>query len=440
MGFVQASPIQTRAIPLIVEGRDVVGLAMTGTGKTAAFGLPLIDKIDAQQRHPQALILCPTRELAIQVAAEMTKFLKYKKSISVLAVYGGQPIENQLRALKKGVQIIVGTPGRLIDHIERRSINLSAVSNVVLDEADQMLDMGFRPDIEKILQRTPATRQTVMFSATMPDEFVELIKKYQKNPQMVQVSQKNSAATTVEQHYYEVRSIDRLALLKAVLAKHNPYISIIFCNTKHRVDDVARKLMRSGFRVEALHSDIRQSKRNRIMANLRSGALQVLVATDVAARGLDIPNVDLVLNFEIPKDENSYVHRVGRTGRAGKTGLAVSFVSERDGFAFRNIKRRIQTSLVRKEVPALAAHQQQVGDEHAVLPRIEKSAPYVKPALPQGHGLAVNVQKVLQNTVLVEHIKVVESLVTHEHTPIKIAAALAYLLSEKATHRYQKNS
>lgn len=502
MGFTEASPIQARAIPLIVAGKDVVGLAMTGTGKTAAFSLPLIDKIDPFQKHSQALILCPTRELAIQVCSEITKFLKYKKNISVLAVYGGQLIDTQLRALRKGVQIIVGTPGRLIDHIERRSINLSTISSVVLDEADEMLDMGFRPDIEKILQRTPASRQTVMFSATMPSDIVELVKKYQKDPQMVQVSNKNSAATTVEQHYYEVRSGDRFALLQSIMQKNNPYLSIVFCNTKHRVDDVTHKLMRLGISAEALHSDIRQAKRNKIMSRFRSGDLQVLVATDVAARGIDIPNIDIIFNFEIPKDEKSYVHRIGRTGRAGKNGLAVSFVSERDGFAFRNIKRCIQANLIRQAVPVLPQQSAEPRYESSHEPREQRrdsresremrapresreprmSRERREPredrmpramrepredrfardmrepredrfsrearapremsfsAEPREKGLEIAVQTILQRNGLSEQIKVIESLVTQENTPTKIAAALAYLLAEKAHAKSQRSS
>lgn len=440
MGYQQASPIQARAIPLIVQGQDVVGLAMTGTGKTAAFSLPLIDKIDAQQRHAQMLVLCPTRELAIQVANEISKFLRYKKSISVLAVYGGQSIETQLRMLKRGVQIIVGTPGRLIDHIERRSINLNAITSVVLDEADEMLDMGFRPDIERILQKTPANRQTVMFSATMPNDIIDLVKKYQKNPQTVQVSQKNSAASTVEQHYYEIRSSERFSLLSFLMKKHNPYLAIIFCNTKHKVDDVMHRLIRSGYRAEALHSDIRQAKRNKIMNRFRSGDLQVLVATDVAARGIDIPNIDIIFNFELPKDEKSYVHRIGRTGRAGKNGLAISFVSERDGFAFRNIRRVIQANLTRQTVPTTLPQSPEVQQR----PFVED---VISEPVSRENGLAHAVQRVLQKQVLSEQIKVVESWITHENTPTKIAAALAYLLSERPSssgrrpqRSYQRNA
>jgi len=418
MGFTQTSPIQTQAIPYIIEGRDVIGLAMTGTGKTAAFSLPLIDKIDQHKKCVQALIVCPTRELAIQVSNEIQKFLKYKKNIIVLPVYGGQSIENQLRILRRGVQIVVGTPGRLLDHIDRGSIKLNSITMVVLDEADEMMDMGFRGDIEKILQTTPATRQTVTFSATMSAPILELVKKYQKNPQLVQVSSKNLPATTVEQHYFEVPSHHRFSLLTALMKQHNPFQSIVFCNTKHKVDDVTARLLRSGYMADALHSDISQPKRNKIMNRFRTGDLQILVATDVAARGIDVPNIDIIFNFEIPKDEKSYVHRIGRTGRAGKTGMALSFVSERDGFAFRNIKRTIQTTLVKQPLPVLEAAASPITSSHV-------------PIEPRENHMVLKIQKALTRHDIENHLKIIESMVSDEHTPIKIAAALLSLVAEK---------
>lgn len=426
MGYIQAYPIQAKTIPLILQGKDVIGLAMTGTGKTASFGLPLIEKVDPNNRRVQALIVCPTRELAIQVSGELSKFLKYKRNISVLPVYGGQPIEGQIRALKKGVQIIVGTPGRLMDHIDRKTINLGSISMVVLDEADEMLNMGFRQDIEKILQKTPASRQTITFSATMPPAILILVKKYQKNPELIKVSDENAAATTVEQHYFEIESHKKLSLLKALLSQHNPYLAIVFCNTKYRVDDVVRKLRQNGFNAEGLHGDINQSKRTRIMNKFRSGNVQVLVATDVAARGIDVPNIDIIINYEIPNDEKLYVHRVGRTGRAGKTGLALNFVAKRDIPAFRNINRCIDVDMIRQQLPVLNGHSEQTK----------------KPEANNVHGqqkLVLKIQKALDHNNIDDHIKTVEALVTDRHTPIKIAAALVSLLSKEKRDTFKKS-
>jgi len=351
MGYSEATPIQSSAIPLIADGKDVTGLAMTGTGKTAAFALPLIDKINPADKCIQALIICPTRELAMQVSGEITKFLAFKKEVSVLPVYGGQPIERQMNALRRGVHIIVSTPGRLMDHINRRSISLKNVTCVVLDEADEMMDMGFRKDIEKILQSTPTTRQTVTFSATMPTSVLQLIKKYQKNPELIQVSSPDAAADTVEQHYYEVDNRNKVTLLKHILKNQNPYLSLVFCNTKYKVDEIAKRLQQHGILTESLHGNVSQPKRNRVMKKFRSGDVQVVVATDVAARGIDVPNIDIIFNYDIPKDEKSYVHRIGRTGRAGKSGHAISFVSPQDAFSFRHVKRCIETTITQQKLP-----------------------------------------------------------------------------------------
>lgn len=432
MGFTQASPIQSQAIPLIMEGHDVTGLAMTGTGKTAAFGLPLIDKIDSSKKNLQALIICPTRELAIQVSVEFKKFLKYKKNISVLPVYGGQPIERQLYEIRRGPQIIVGTPGRLIDHLNRNSFNLNSISTVILDEADEMMNMGFRPDIEKILQRTPKTRQTITFSATMPQDILDLVKKHQKNPQLVKVSDEKSTATTVEQYYFEIDHQNKLELLISLLKEHNPFLSIVFCNTKRKVDNVSAKLHKHGFTVQGIHGDISQPKRNRIMDQFRSGKIQILVATDVAARGIDVPNIDIIFNYEIPDDEKSYVHRIGRTGRAGKTGKAFSFVSDRDFYSFRNIKSYTKTNIIKQTFTPSEQFQQTENILQVATPKAEKYE--IK-----ANQLISRIKSTLQQDLNV-HINTVESLITEENPPIKIAAALIKMLSQEQKDSLNKHS
>jgi len=422
MGYDNAYPIQAQTIPYILQGRDVIGLAMTGTGKTAAFGLPLVEKVDSNCREVQALIVCPTRELAMQVSGEIKKFLRYKTNISVLPVYGGESINNQIRVLERGVQIVVGTPGRLIDHIERKTISLSSTKMVVLDEADEMLNMGFRGDIEKILQRTPSSRQTITFSATMPREILSLIKRYQSNPELIKVSDENTAATSVEQHYFEVESRGKLRLLRDLLAQHNPYQSIVFCNTKYKVDNVVRQLRINRHNVEGLHGNINQAKRTRIMKRFRSGDIQILVATDVAARGIDVPNIDIIFNYEIPQDEKLYVHRVGRTGRAGKTGLALNFVAKRDIPAFRNINRCIDVDMVRQQLPT---------SDLGVGSDVEKTERKAH----NSDKLVLKIRKALDHKHIDNHIKTIESLVSDQHPPIKIAAALMTLLDKESSSR-----
>ncbi|KKQ33237.1 MAG: DEAD/DEAH box helicase domain protein [candidate division TM6 bacterium GW2011_GWF2_37_49] len=428
MGFEKASPIQAQAIPFIVEGQDVTGLAMTGTGKTAAFGLPLIDKIDPQNKNTQALILCPTRELAIQISSELTKYAKYKKRMTILSVYGGQPIERQLYALSRGVQIVVGTPGRLMDHMDRRTLDLSAIKMVVLDEADEMLNMGFRADIESILKVLPKERQTVTFSATMSKDILDLVKKYQRQPEIVKVSNDNSTATTVEQCYYDVPSASKLALFTKLMEEHKPYMAIVFCNTKRKVDNLATKLRRGGYSVEGLHGDISQPKRNRVMDRFRAGHVQVLIATDVAARGIDVPNIDIVFNYELPKEEKAYVHRIGRTGRAGKTGMAISFVGESERYTFRGIQRYTNANFVYKNLPILdlVASDEKISSYSDA----QSSSNDSINSEDRPNKLILNVKKILEQKDLSHHIQTVESLMSNNNPPIMVAAALFELLSQ----------
>ena len=330
MGYEEPTPIQKDTIPLMLAGRDLIGQAQTGTGKTAAFGIPLIEHADPADRSVQAVVLCPTRELALQTAGELTKLSKYKTGIHVLAVYGGQPIERQLYGLKLGVQIVVGTPGRVMDHLRRGSLSLASVRTAILDEADEMLDMGFRDDIEEILSQTNPERQTALYSATMPYPILTLAAKYLKEPEMIRVERKTLTVEAVEQTYISVRSFHKCELLARLLVRDNITRALVFCNTKKGVEDLVTGLHAKGFSVNGLHGDMRQIERDAIMARFRQGMVGVLIATDVAARGLDIDDVEAVFNYDLPLDVENYIHRIGRTGRAGKTGRAYSFVVGRE--------------------------------------------------------------------------------------------------------------
>lgn len=354
LGFEQASPIQAEAIPVLMQGRDVVGQSQTGSGKTAAFAIPAIEKTDPHQRVVQALILCPTRELAVQVSEEIHKLAFFKRGIHALPVYGGQSYERQFYGLRQGAQIIIGTPGRVMDHMRRGTLLLDRVKMVVLDEADVMLDMGFREDIEFVLQATPTERQTVFFSATMPRLIRELIAKYARDPQNVQIEQKALTVPTVEQVYYEVDRRFKIELLTRLIDIHDLKLGIIFCNTKRMVDDLVGHLEAQGYSADALHGDMSQALRDRVMNKFRKSGLEFLVATDVAARGIDVEDVQVVFNYDLPYDPEDYVHRIGRTGRAGRSGMAVSFVAGREVFQIRNIERFTNVRIHRARVPTLA--------------------------------------------------------------------------------------
>ena len=310
MGFEEASPIQSLAIPKMIEGVDIIGQAQTGTGKTAAFGIPILEKISPKEKKVQALIMCPTRELAIQVAEELKSLSKYKKGINIVPVYGGQPIGRQMLALNKGAHIVIGTPGRIIDHIERKTIKLDNTRIVVLDEADEMLDMGFRDDIELILGSLPQQKQTAFFSATMPREFLSLTRKYQKSPINIKVVHEKLTVPQIEQLYCEVREHQKLEALARCIDMADAKLSLVFCNTKRRVDEVTAQLQVRGYSADAIHGDMTQTQRDRVMDKFRNCKIEILVATDVAARGIDVYDVDAVFNFDIPQDIESYVHRI----------------------------------------------------------------------------------------------------------------------------------
>lgn len=353
MGFEEATPIQAKAIPIVLSGADVIGQAQTGTGKTAAFGIPMLERVDPKDKHLQALVLCPTRELAIQVADEIRRLAKYMHGIKVLPIYGGQDIVKQIRSLKSGVQIVIGTPGRVMDHMRRKTVKFDHVEMVTLDEADEMLNMGFREDIETILEKVPKERQTVLFSATMPKPILEITGKYQKDAQMIKVVRKELTVHNIEQYYFEVSPKSKEEVLSRLLDIYNPTLSIIFCNTKRQVDELVSNLKGRGYFAEGLHGDMKQQQRDRVMNSFRNGRTDILVATDVAARGIDVDDVDIVFNYDLPQDEEYYVHRIGRTGRAGKSGLAFSFVVGREVYKLKDIMRYCKTKITARKVPSL---------------------------------------------------------------------------------------
>lgn len=352
MGFEAASPIQAQAIPVELEGKDVIGQAQTGTGKTAAFGIPMLQKINPKNKKLQAVVLCPTRELAIQVAEEIRKLARYMHGVKILPIYGGQDIVKQIRSLKSGVQIIIGTPGRVMDHMRRKTIKLGDINTVILDEADEMLNMGFVEDIETILKEVPEERQTVLFSATMPQEIQNIAQKFQKDPVLVKVLKKELTVPKIEQYYYMVRPKNKMEVLSRLLDMYNPKRSLVFCNTKRQVDELVDELQGRGYFAEGLHGDMKQTQRDRVMNGFRKGKTEILVATDVAARGIDVDDVEAVFNYDVPQDEEYYVHRIGRTGRAGKEGMAFSFVVGREIYKLKDIQNYCKTKIRERQIPS----------------------------------------------------------------------------------------
>ncbi|AQS59300.1 DEAD/DEAH box helicase [Desulforamulus ferrireducens] len=353
MGFEEPTPIQQLAVPQVLAGHDVIGQAQTGTGKTAAFSIPLIEKLDFRNRDVQALIITPTRELAIQVAEEIGKIGRFCR-IRVIPIYGGQSIDRQIRSLRQGVQVVVGTPGRLLDHLRRHTLKVDRVKMVVLDEADEMLDMGFVEDIEEILRHIPSERQTLLFSATMPEEILRLSRQYMTNPKYVTVSKTNLTVPQIEQVYYEVPEKYKLEALCRLLDVTEISQGIVFCRTKRGVDELVAGLQTRGYTAAALHGDLSQQQRNNVMRKFRSGDAELLVATDVAARGLDIEGVSHVINYDIPQDPEFYVHRIGRTGRAGRSGVAITIINPREYRQLRLIENITKTRIKREQLPSAA--------------------------------------------------------------------------------------
>jgi len=351
MGYQVPTPIQEQAIPIVLSGRDVVGQAQTGTGKTAAFMLPILEKIDEKNKNVQALVLCPTCELAVQVHDEAKKFASNNRDINILAIYGGQSYDPQIRALKRGVQIVVGTPGRVMDHMKRKTLKIDQVDFMVLDEADEMLNMGFKDDIESILVDTPEDRQTVLFSATMPAEILKIARKHQKDPEIIKIASQELSNRQIDQYYIEVKYRDRVGAMIRCIDAMGITSSIVFTNTKREVDELVSKLQSEGYVAEGLHGDLKQVQRDRVMHGFRRKKVNILVATDIAARGIDVNNIDAVFNYDIPLNEENYVHRIGRTGRAGESGLSITFVFGKDMFKLRRIEAYTKSKMEKMPLP-----------------------------------------------------------------------------------------
>ena len=353
LGYEKAAPIQAETIPLILAGHDIIGQSQTGSGKTAAFAIPAVEMIDPQIHGVQVLILCPTRELAIQVAEEIYKLSAFKRSVHSVPIYGGQSYDRQIRALKQGAQIVIGTPGRILDHLSRGTLVLTNVRMVVLDESDEMLDMGFRDDIEEVLRSVPKNRQFICFSATMSKPILELIRKQSSNPRTVKIEHKVLTVPTVEQAYYEIRGRSKTEALTRLIDLYDLKLGIIFCNTKRIVDELTEEMVARGYSADRIHGDMSQAQREKVMGRFRSSAIEFLVATDVAARGIDVENIEVVFNYDIPWDEEDYVHRIGRTGRAGRSGRAFSLIAGREIYKLQSIERYTRMKIPRQQVPSL---------------------------------------------------------------------------------------
>ncbi|MFP4016399.1 MAG: DEAD/DEAH box helicase [Halanaerobiales bacterium] len=417
MGFEETTPIQAGAIPPILNGKDVVGQAQTGTGKTTAFGIPLLENINPDDKSLQAIILCPTRELAIQVAEELKRLSKYMHNVRTLPVYGGQSIGRQINALKRGVQVVIGTPGRVMDHMRRGTIKKSNIKLVVLDEVDVMLDMGFIDDIETILDGVSRDRQTLFFSATIPKTILRLGKKYQSNPEFIKITHEKLTVPGIEQYYYEVRRGEKLNALTRLLDLYTPQLSLIFCNTRKMVDELSIQLQARGILADAIHGGLNQVQRDRVMDKFRNGIIECLVATDVAARGIDVEGVEAVFNYDLPQDTDYYVHRIGRTGRAGNEGKAFTFVVGKDIYKLRDIQKYTGTKIIRQNVPSVNDVQEAKVEQFT-----DKLTDYI------------------ENEHLSKYAKMVEELLEHQsYTSIEVAAALLKMVMNEEEQSEVKN-
>ncbi|NQD66466.1 DEAD/DEAH box helicase [Bacillus haikouensis] len=371
MGFEEATPIQASTIPAGLEGKDIIGQAQTGTGKTTAFGIPMIEKIDMKNPNVQALVIAPTRELAIQVSEELYRIGSDKRA-RVLSVYGGQDIQRQIRAMKKNPHIIVGTPGRLLDHIKRRTLKLDNVETLVLDEADEMLNMGFIEDIESILETVPSTRQTLLFSATMPDPIRRIAERFMTDPEVIKVKSKEVTVSNIEQYFTKVTEKEKFDVLSRLIDVQSPELAIVFGRTKRRVDELSRALSIRGYLAEGIHGDLSQARRMTVLKKFKEGRIDILIATDVAARGLDISGVTHVYNFDIPQDPESYVHRIGRTGRAGKKGMSITFVTPREMGYLRVVEQTTKKKMMGLKPPSL--NEAMEGQQRLALEKLAEAA------------------------------------------------------------------
>lgn len=406
IGFEEMSPIQRDAIPVLLEGKDLIGQAQTGTGKTAAFGIPMLEMIDWDVKNLQGIVLVPTRELAIQVSNELNTLAKHKKGAIILPVYGGQAIDRQLRGLRQGAQIVVGTPGRVMDHMRRRSIRLENIRIAVLDEADEMFDMGFREDMDLILGEIHHEHQVAFFSATIDKKIVEFSNKFQTDPTTVRIAHKELTVANIEQYYFDLRSNMKTEILSRLLDIHNPKLTIVFCNTKKMVDELTAQLQARGYFADGLHGDLKQVSRDVVMRKFREGTIDILVATDVAARGIDVDDVDMVVNYDLPQDEENYVHRIGRTARAGRTGAAYSFVVGRDIYKLKDIMRYSKANIKRLEIPKL--------EELRTL---------------HNEMLIEELKTIVDEEKQVKYKNIVDSLMLQDYSSVDIAAALLYKAS-----------
>ena len=409
MGFEEASPIQAQSMAPLLEGKDVIAQAQTGTGKTAAYGIPMLERVE--KKGPlQGLVLCPTRELCLQVANELANLGAYKKGVKILPVYGGTSIERQIRALKGGVQIVVGTPGRVMDHMRRRTLRFDELSIAILDEADEMFDMGFRDDMRTILDETPDNRQTCFFSATMEKDIMDFSAKFQRDPEIIRIKHKQLTVENIEQYYLEMKASMKPEILSRLVDIYDPTLAIVFCNTKKRVDDLVSEMASRGYAVDGLHGDLKQNQRDAVMKRFRNSSIDMLVATDVAARGIDVGDVDMVVNYDLPQDEEYYVHRIGRTARAGRKGLSFSFIVGRDIYKLEDIVRYTKADLSYMELPTM---------EQMDVNKRENLEGKVAEILDAGTDLS-------------EYKHMVESMLRLEYGAVEISAALLKLLGDSS--------
>ncbi|MDQ8195499.1 DEAD/DEAH box helicase [Coraliomargarita sp. SDUM461004] len=405
LGFESPSPIQAQTIPVAMEGHDIVGLSQTGSGKTAAFGLPALNLIDINRDETQVLVLCPTRELAVQVCEEIHRLASALKGLVAVPVYGGAPLDRQMRALRKGAHIVVGTPGRVMDHLRRKTLRTDNIRLCILDEADRMLDMGFREDMEIILGDMPEDRQTLFFSATMNRAVEGLIKTFSHQAKQISIERKSLTVDTIEQTYYEVRNRSKIEVLCRLLDLETNPRGIVFCNTKQMVEDATEALSARGYVADRIHGDITQANRERVIKRFKDGSVELLVATDVAARGLDIDDVDIVFNYDLPHDPEDYVHRIGRTGRAGRSGKSVTFVYGRDIYRLEAIERYTRQVVRRMPIPSLEDVEGRKADK-----------------------VFNQVRSTLEEGKFKRHDDLVDRLLDAGHTPTDIASALFDLL------------